>query len=125
MDIGKLNNNSTFYDGYEGEPEIELYISENPQFNIRLWGGYISDIYDTPILSGDEWTGFTRDYQQEIGTYDGRNITINASEYLDDLKHYQDKHFRFEETSNCYILLSDFLEYAIANGKTVKVNWFS
>ena len=125
MDIGTLINNSIFYDGYEGEPEVELFIAENPEINIHIWGGYISDIFDKPVFSDEEWTGFTRDYQQEIGTYDARDVAINVEEYLDDLINYEDKHFRYEETSNCFILLRDFLKYAKANGKTVKVNWAS
>ena len=124
MDTGKLVNNTTFYDGFEGEPEIELFTAENPNFNIHIWVGYISDIYDKPIFDGNEWRGFTRDYQQEIGTYDKEDVTIDTAEYYEDLLNYKDKDFRFEETRKCYELLCCFLEYAKENGKTVKVNWW-
>lgn len=123
MDIGMLKNNYTFYDGYEDEPEVELYFSENKEFNIHIWSGYISDIYDEPIFDGTEWTGFTRDYQQEVGTYEATGIEINVSEYLNDLLQYNDKHFRLEETSDCFNLLRYFLEYAKHNNIAVKVNW--
>jgi len=40
MDIGKLKNNTVFYEGFEDEPDIELYLSESPDFNIHIWDGY-------------------------------------------------------------------------------------
>jgi hypothetical protein len=118
-----LKNNSKFYDGYEDEAEIELYFSEDTEFNIHIWCGYIRDIYDEPIFNGNEWTGFTRDYQQEVRTYDSENTIIDVSEYLNDLLNYKDKHFRLEETHDCFHLLRSFLEYAKQNNVTVKVNW--
>ncbi len=124
MDTGKLVNNTTFYDGFEDEPEIEIFIAENTNFNIHIWVGYISDIYDKPIFDGNEWKGFTRDYQQEIGTYEKEDVTIDTAEYYEDLLNYKDKDFRFEETRECYELLCSFIEYAKENGKTVKVNWW-
>lgn len=123
MDIGMLKNNNTFYYGYEGESEIELYFSDDTEFNIHIWCGYISDIYDDPIFDGNEWIGFTRDYQQEIGTYEATDTIIDVSEYLNDLLNYRDKCFRFEETNSCFNLLRSFLEYAKQNNMTVKVNW--
>ena len=124
MDTGKLISNTTFYDGFEDEPEIELFITENPELNIHIWIGYISDIYDTPIFDGTEWRGFTRDYQQEVGTYEEKNVVIDADEYLIDLLNYKNKQFRFDETGECFNLLYAFLEYAKANNKTVIVNWW-
>ena len=126
MDTKKFVNNSTFYDGFEifYEPEIELFIAENPELNIHIWDGYFSDIFDTPEFNGNEWKGFTRDYQQEVGTYEEKNVTIDIEEYLLDLMNYKNKHFRFEKTQECYKLLCDFLKYAKNNNKTVKVNWW-
>ena len=124
MDTGKLVNNTVFYEGFEDEPEVELFIAENSEFNIHIWVGYISDIYDTPIFDGNEWKGFTRDYQQEVGTYEEQDIEIDVYEYYLDLMNYKDKKFRFEETKECYNLLRTFLEYAKANDATVKVNWW-
>ena len=44
MDIGNQNDNYTFYDGYEGEPEITLSI--DGVMSIHLWEGYFDDIFD-------------------------------------------------------------------------------
>lgn len=124
MDIGKLVNNTVFYDGFEDEPEVELFIAESPEYNIHIWVGYIRDIYDKPVFDGNEWTGFTRDYQQEVRTYEEKDTEIDIKEYYNDLLKYNDKHFRLEDTKKCYELIRNFLEYAKENGKTVKVNWW-
>lgn len=55
MDIGKTNDNYIFYEGYEGEPEIILYIPN--ETTIHIWEGYFDDIYDTPSLDGKGWIG--------------------------------------------------------------------
>ena len=56
MDTGKLVNNTAFYEGFEDEPEVELFIAKNPEFNIHIWVGYISDIYDSEVI--DKSKGF-------------------------------------------------------------------
>lgn len=124
MDIGKLNNNTEFYDGFEDEHEIELYITDNPEINIHIWEGYFGDIFRHPSFDGNGWNGFTRDYQQLERTYEEKNVTIDIVEYLTDLYIYRDNTFEYDDTRKCYNLLCDFLEYAKENGKTVKVNWW-
>ena len=121
MDTGKLVNNTTFYDGFEDEPEIELFIAENPEFNIHIWQGYFSDIFREPSLDGKGWNGFTRDFQQLERTYEEENAVIDVDEYLNDLYIYHQCTFEFEKTRECYKLLCHFLEYTKENGKTVKV----
>lgn len=48
MDIGNLKNNYTFYEGYEDEDKIVLYIETDEA--IHIWEGYFDDIFDTPTL---------------------------------------------------------------------------
>ena len=124
MDIGKLKNNTVFYEGFEDEPEIELYLSESPDFNIHIWDGYFFDIFGSPTMDGKGWNGFTRDFQQLERTYEEKDVVIDVNEYLNDLHIYDKRTFDFEETRECYELLCHFLEYAKENGKTVKVNWW-
>ena len=45
MAIRNLNNNYTFYEGYEDENEIVLYIETDEA--IHIWEGYFGDIFDT------------------------------------------------------------------------------
>lgn len=124
MDNGKLLNNTVFYDGFEDEPEIELYIEDAPEYNIHIWDGYFHDIFGEPALDGKGWNGFTRDMNQCERTYEEKNVTIDTSEYLTDLYIYRDNTFEYDDTRKCYDLLCEFLEYAKENGKTVKVNWW-
>ncbi len=122
--IGKLKNNATFYKGFEDEPEIELYLFEEPKFNIHIWEGYFHDIFGKPPLDGKGWSGFTYDYQHEERTYKSQKVKIDITEYLNDLYIYSDRNFQFVETYECYKLLYDFLEYAKSENKTVIVNWW-
>ena len=124
MDIGMLVNNTNFYDGFEDEHEIELFIAEDPKLNIHIWDGYFGDIFREPSLDGKGWNGFTRDFQQLERTYEEKDVVIDVNEYLNDLYTYDKHTFDFEETRECYKLLCGFLEYAKKNGKTVKVNWW-
>jgi len=121
MDIGNLKNNCTFYDGYEGEPEIILMIVEEAEYSIHMWDGYFDDIFGEPALDGNGWKGFTRDLNQMEGLFsDGENeTTIDVHEYLEDARQYQDKAFRYEETVEAFTLLVTFLRYAATNGLTV------
>ena len=124
MDTEKFVNNSIFYDGFEGEPEIGLFIAENPELNIHIWDGYFGNIFRDPLFNGKEWNGFTHDFQQLERTYVEEDIAIDVNEYLNDLYTYNRHIFEFEETRECYELICRFLEYAKKNGKTVKVNWW-
>ncbi|MGN1303487.1 MAG: hypothetical protein ACI4YB_00480 [Oscillospiraceae bacterium] len=70
MDNGKLLNNTVFYDGFEDEPEIELYIEDAPEYNIHIWNGYLYDILGELVLDGKDWNGFTCDMNQCERTYE-------------------------------------------------------
>ena len=124
MDIGMLFNNTEFYDGFEDEHEIELFISEKPELSIHIWEGYFNDIFGVPTFDENGWHGFTRDFQQCERTFEEKDVVIDIDEYLTDLLNYKDKKFKFEETRKCYELLRIFLEYAQTNSKIVRVNWW-
>ena len=120
MDIGKINDNYTFYEGYEGEPEIILTLPGSEA--VHIWEGYFDDIYDTPSLDGKGWNGFTRDYHQMEGIFinGGSTAEITPKEYLDDLMLYKDKDFDFEETTQVFDLMVTLFEKAIEKGVSVK-----
>lgn len=119
MDIGKTNDNYIFYEGYEGEPEIILYIPN--ETTIHIWEGYFDDIYDTPSLDGKGWIGFTKDYHQIEGIFasGGSVAAINPKEYLEDLLLYKDKAFDFTETAQVFNLMVALFENAIKDGVSV------
>lgn len=118
MDIGNPKNNYTYYEGYEGEPEIVIE-SENDDMQIlHIWDGYLDDLLREPKIDGNGWLGFTRDYQQCEGAFgDASEAAItDIPEYLNDLKLYEGRQFDYDETRDVYNLLCSWLEYAIKNG---------
>lgn len=109
----------------KAQERIELYISDEPKYNLLIWGSYFCDIFKEPPLSDKGYNGFTRDYLLLERTYKNKDVTINVDEYLNDLYTYNNKRvFNYEKTREYYELLCHFLEYAKAGGKTVKVNWW-
>ena len=123
MDISVLINNYSFYEGFEEDREIELFLLESPEFHIHIWEGLFEDILADPPLSGDGWNGFTRDLHQLERTYGQKNTAIDVSEYLSDLYYYKSRDFDMDDTKTCYDLICSFLEFAEKENKTVIVNW--
>ncbi len=123
MDIGKLPNYN-FYSGFEGEPEIILYMDGKEDFSLHIWEGFFDDIFGNAPLNGLGWTGFTRDYQQCERTFPGEGspVSINIDEYLSDLLQYRGCSFHFEETTDCLELICNFLTEAKGMNYSVEVS---
>lgn len=119
MGIGKISDNYTYYEGYEGEPEIILSLADT--YAIHIWEGYFDDIYDSPSLDGNGWAGFTRDYHQLEGIFsnDESTAVVNPKEYLEDLMLYKDKAFEYDETSQVFELMADLFNKAIEDGMNI------
>ena len=120
MDIGKLDMDKTYYDGYEGESEVIISL---PTKEYHFWEGYFEDIFDTSDLSDVEWKGFTRDYNECTCTFSDDNIecAIMPKEYLDDLKLYVNHTFEYEETKDVLEKLLNIFEEAYAKDICVLV----
>lgn len=109
MDIGKQNENLTFYKGYEDEPEIIL---ANSITSLHIWEGYFSDIFSNASTDCTPWCGFTRDYQELQGAYaenSDKPFLININEYLSDLYKYKGIKFEYTETESVYNTICKFL----------------
>ena len=124
-DIGKLKDNYKFCDE-DGGDDIILKIKEDPTTIIYISESYFYEIFGDPPLHGLGWHGFTRDYQEHKGAFDyfeNGNVAemTNPMEYLEDMMQYKDKSFRYEETSEVFDLIADFLGYAIETKQTVIV----
>ncbi len=117
MDIGKINENYDFYEGFEGEEEIEFSVTDENMETLHIWEGYFSDIFCEPALDGKGWNGFTRDYHQCEGAFDddGEAIITDLQEYIDDLKIYKNRNFKFKETKEVYELIYSWLTEAQKN----------
>ena len=125
MDIGKTDN-YTFYEGYEDEPEIELSSNNQDMETLHIWDGFFWDLFGEPSLDGKGWNGFTRDYNQFEGAFgdDSEAVISDIDEYINDLKIYENREFKFSNTRDVYNLLLSWLNKAKATGSTVTVTVF-
>ena len=113
MGTGKTDN-YTFYEGYEGEIEIEFSADDDNMETIHIWEGYFDDIFRFPSLDGKGWFGFTRDYHQCVGAFGdmSESVISNLQEYIDDLRIYMDRQFDHPETRAAYKLIYFWLNEA-------------
>ena len=125
MDIGKTDN-YTFYEGFEGETEIELSSNNQNMETLHIWDGFFWDLFGDPSLDGKGWNGFTRDYNQFEGAFgdDSEAVISDIDEYINDLKIYENREFKFSNTRDVYNLLLSWLNKAKATGSTVTVTLF-
>ena len=125
MDIGKTDN-YTFYEGFEGETEIELSSNNQDMETLHIWDGFFWDLFGDPSLDGKGWNGFTRDYNQFEGAFgdDSEAVISDIDEYINDLKIYENREFKFSNTRDVYNLLLSWLNKAKATGSTVTVTVF-
>ncbi len=116
MDIGKIDNYK-FYEGFEGEEEVEFSVTVENMETLHIWEGYFSDIFCEPSLDGKGWHGFTRDYNQCEGAFDnyGEAVITDLQEYIDDLKSYENRKFDYKETREVYELICSWLNEAQKN----------
>ena len=121
MDIGQLRNNTTFYDGYEGEDEVIFEIEKDRTFNLHIWVGYLDDILRKPDLSGRGWTGLTRDYHQAENAFSGSGAEhiISPDEYLADIEQYKSRTFETPESKQVLELLILFMKHALNRSSRV------
>lgn len=115
MDTGK-HDNTFFYNGYEGEGEIVLTLSDSSYTTtLHIWDGYFEEIFGNPTMSSTGWSGFTKDYQESVRTFNGEeHISPSAiSEYLADLRNYKNHTFSFPEAKDCLNVLINLFETAL------------
>ena len=117
MDIGNPKDNYTYYEGYEGEPEIMIESENDAMQRLHIWEGYFDDLLRDPKNDGNGWIGFTRDYHQCEGAFDddGEAIITDLQEYIDDLKIYKNRVFDYKETKEVYELIYSWLTEAQKN----------
>jgi len=116
MGIGKIENYK-FYEGFEGEEEVEFSTKSEKMETLHIWEGYFSDIFCEPPLDGKGWHGFTRDFNQCEKAFgdESESVITDLQEYIEDLKSYENRKFRFEETKEVYELICSWLTEAQKN----------
>ena len=127
MDSTCFLQNDRYYAMFEGDPDnfdpsLELYLPDDRRYSVKIWEGYVYDLFSQAVI-GTPWTGFTRDFHGETGTYGLMHRTIDIDEYLADLLSYRGRTFTMPETADCLALMCDFLEAAKQEGRAVNVSW--
>ena len=98
--------------------------------NYHIWESYFTDIFSHPPLHGMGWHGFTRDWQQDEGVFEGllyahdAYIITNPKEYLDDMLQYKGKKFFADEVYEVYDLVEKMLRHAVENGVNIVMTYF-
>lgn len=125
MGTGKLNIKKDFTEGYGDEPYVYLEMKNPDNFSLKIWEGLFSDLLDNPDLSGKGWKGFTRDYHEYEGIWNGNEemVQIDVREYLKDIDNYMGQSFSYEETPIMVEALREFLIYADENGYQVSAQY--
>jgi hypothetical protein len=123
MDFEKRKNDYTFYSGFEEETEIILEIVDDSFPVLHIGEGYLTDILSNPDLSGNGWTGFTKDYHQFEGAFSEKEneAVIDPAQYLCDLQTYAGKHFHFQETKDVFNAVCKLLMDAKKRNKKVLI----
>ena len=77
MDIGRLKDNSEYFDDYYfAETDVELWLKESPEFHLHIDEMYLRDIFFNPIFDGKPWRGFTRDCNEFVGGWDDASRVV-------------------------------------------------
>ena len=130
MDIGKTNEDYTYYDGFEDCGEVTITTSDGKFPVYHIWEAYFTDIFDNPPLDGLGWHGFTRDCNEFTGVFDfyyekdTDYIISNPKEYLDDILDHNGKKFRFEDTAEVYKIIVAMLRHAVENNVNIVMTYF-
>ena len=97
MGTGKIKDNYKFYKGYEEEPEIRISTPDKKIEILHIWDGFFYVLFREPPLDGLGWHGFTRDFHQFEGVFSDDEFAriTNLQEYLEDLKYYENKKFKY------------------------------
>ena len=116
-----INN---FYEGFEGEVEIQfVQISNNGDKNIiSIWNGYFDDIMAKVEPRFGEWTGLAHFYHSTenfLETEDWEIADKNLA--YEQLKELEKNDFKFEETKEVLKSLCTLLAEAIEKGYIVKI----
>ena len=126
MDITRFKNNRQYYnDSYVVATEIILSIKGTPELNLHIDEVYFDDMLAFAPMGGSDWKGFTRDFHEGKSAWecfgDNKADISDIDEYLTDILYYTDKLTKYEETTEVFDLIVDFLTYAKQTGQTVVV----
>lgn len=112
--------NKKYYNGFEGEPEIQfIYRRGNDNEIIIMWEGYFDQIMRLMLLDEQGWTGLAYYYNMYTGWYEESpwaiedlHMALKQFESIDDRK-------LCNEAAEILILIRNILKEAIVNNYEV------
>lgn len=117
MDAGQIKIDETFYNGdLQDEPEVDFSYGRT---KLRVWEGFVEDLFEYPKIPKSEWGKMSRDYFFEQGPWaEEPNCYVDAKEYYNDLLNYRKKKFRFDQSRQlCDRLIEMFAQAAQKHDK--------
>lgn len=120
-----MNNQITkYYEGYEGEPEIQFIKGSNKgdQTILSIWEGFFDDIMDQFEPTSSGWQGLAYYYNLVIGWEDGIWEIPNINSSLTEFQSINGSQFRYPETVEVLSDICDFLKSAIKDNQRVWID---
>lgn len=121
-----MNENYTYYDGFEGEPEYTFCLYDNniPVEKIHIWDGYFSDIIDTIEPDENGWTSLAEYYQLCLEFENDNWKVPDIAAALEQLMNVDKTKIRFPESHNVLEILVEFFRKALESNSEVYIEYF-
>lgn len=111
--------NRRYYDGFEGEPEIQFICSKGSDSEVLvIWEGYFDQIMELVRPEESGWTGLAYYYHMDLEWNDGPWEIEDLHMALLQFKSIDNQKLR-SRAKEILVLLCDILEEAISNNTKV------
>jgi hypothetical protein len=113
-----------FYDGYEGEPEIQFIkgSDKGSRTIVSIWDGYFDDIMNQfrPTASG--WNGLAYYYHLALGWAEGVWEIPDLNSALTEFQSINVSSLRFPETAEVLSAICNLLKLAIKENQKIWID---
>lgn len=114
--------NKKYYDGFEGEPEIQLIYRKGDNSKIFImWEGYFDQIMKLMHPDAQGWTGLAYNYNMDTGWYEESPWVIKDLQMaLKQFESIDDKNLCGEATE-ILMMICDIFREAISNNDEIYI----
>lgn len=118
------NQITKYYEGYEGEPEIQFIKGSNKgdQTILSIWEGFFDDIMGQFESTSSGWQGLAYYYNLVTGWEDGIWEIPNINSALIEFQSINGSQFRYPETAEVLSAICDLLKSAIKDNQRVWID---
>jgi len=115
---------SKYYDGYEGEPEIQFIKGSDggERTILSIWDGYFDDIMCQFEPTETGWQGLAYYYNLVIGWEEGIWEIPSNSSALIEFRSIRESGFSFPETKDVLTAICNLLESAVEERQKVWID---